>query len=69
MYGAFGREITIHTVKYSVHIRFWPTLDIEGHTQGSNRGSYTGFNRGRVIHRVLTEGHTQGSNRETYTGF
>jgi hypothetical protein len=24
----FGREITVHTVIYSVHIRFWPTLDI-----------------------------------------
>jgi hypothetical protein len=24
--GIFGREITIHTVIYVVHIRFWPTL-------------------------------------------
>ena len=25
-YGIFGREITIHTVIYSVYIGFWPTL-------------------------------------------
>jgi len=26
MYGTFGRDITIHTVIYIVHTRFWPTL-------------------------------------------
>jgi hypothetical protein len=26
MYGIFGREITIHTVIYSVYIRSWLTL-------------------------------------------
>ena len=26
IYGTFGRELTIHTVIYGVHIRFWPTL-------------------------------------------
>ena len=28
VYGIFGREITKYTVKYGVHIRFWPTLCI-----------------------------------------
>jgi hypothetical protein len=28
MYGIFSREITIHTVIYSVYIRFWPTLGV-----------------------------------------
>jgi len=26
IYGDFSREITLHTVIYGVHIRFWPTL-------------------------------------------
>ena len=26
IYGILSREITIHAVIYSVHIRFWPTL-------------------------------------------
>jgi len=26
VYGIFSREITIHTVIYGAHIRFWPTL-------------------------------------------
>jgi len=25
-YSTFGRDITMHTVIYGVHIRFWPTL-------------------------------------------
>ena len=28
VYGNLSREITLHTVKYSVHIRFWLTLGI-----------------------------------------
>jgi len=26
IYGIFNRKITIHTIIYGVHIRFWPTL-------------------------------------------
>ena len=32
IYGIFGREITKYTVIYGVHVRFYQTLDMCGHS-------------------------------------